>query len=79
MKPANLIENRIEKIQACHQWMLEVEARHLLVGAYAALTNAYGLSGKELQDELDSVVESICSSSRGKVMRTLQMSGGLST
>jgi hypothetical protein len=74
----NSITSRIEKMQECHTWMLESEARHILVGAYAALTNAYGLRGDILQRELDGVVESICSSSRGKVMRVLQMSGGLS-
>ena len=66
------ITSRIDKMQNCHQWMLEKEARHLLVSVYAALTNAYGLTGSALQDELDAFVESICSESRGKVVSLLQ-------
>ena len=73
----NSITNRIERIQHCHQWMLEREARHLLVSVYAALTNAYRLEGVALQDELDGFVENICSESRGKVVRLLQQTGGL--
>ena len=73
------ITSRIDKMQNCHQWMLEKEARHLLVSVYAALTNAYGLTGEALQSELDDFTENICSESRGKVVRLLQQTGGLSS
>ena len=33
----NSITNRIERLQHCHQWLLEREARHLLVSVYALL------------------------------------------
>lgn len=73
----NSITSRIDKMQHSHQWMLEGEARHLLVSVYAALTNAYNLKGEALQSELDAFVENICSENRGKVVRLLQQTGGL--
>ena len=71
------IESRIELIQKCHTWLLETEARHLLISVYAALTRFHGMDGQELKDEMDSFVESICGESRGKVIRLLQQTGGL--
>ena len=64
------IVNRIQKIQEAHPWMLEREARGLLVAMYAALC-ATSSEDSDIQEDMDDCVERICSDSRSGVERAL--------
>ena len=71
------IVDRITTIQETHPWLLEKEARHLLVCGYAGLANGYGYTGEELQDKMDQYVETICLDKRSNLMKLLRDTGGL--
>ena len=69
--------DHIAAIQDAHPWLLEKEARHLLVGAYAALTNHFGYRGDELRESMVSFVENVCLDDRSKIEQLLRDTGGL--
>ena len=71
------IIDRVQRIQAAHPWLLEDEARHLLVGAYAAMTNAYGYTGDQLQSSMDTFVDTVCYEKRSRLVKLLRDTGGL--
>lgn len=73
----NDIMDRITTIQHAHPYLLEAEARHLLVCGYAALTNGAGYRGEELQLKMDDFVESVCHDKRSNLMSLLRSTGGL--
>jgi len=72
------ILDRINKIQEAHPWVLEKEARHILVSGYAAFTNAYGLRNEELSEQMDLFTDQICMNNRRSLMDLLRETGGLS-
>lgn len=72
------ITDRITKIQEAHPWVLEKEARHILVSGYAAFTNAYGLRNEELAEQMDLFTDQICLEKRKNLMDLLRETGGLS-
>ena len=63
----NVMTNRIDRIQEAHPWLLEKEARLLLVVAYAAMTRADGLSGQALQQKLDAFTQMVVGDERRRV------------
>lgn len=75
-KQESPILDRISKLQQHHTWMLEAEARHLLVSVYAALTQAKGLRGDELQEEMNVVTDLICTDTRENIEALLKNTGG---
>jgi hypothetical protein len=66
----------IAKLQEQHQWLTEREARHLLVGIYAALTNAYNLKGTELTKQMDIALEGLLAASRSELEQLITATGG---
>ena len=66
----NDIVSRIERIQSAHPWMLEREARELLVCTYAALTNVCGFRGEALQEEMELITQRTMDASR-ELLETL--------
>ena len=63
-------ENRIERIQAAHPWMLEREATAMLVACYAAATHMHRDSEK-IQQEMEDATEKICKDSRKNIEELL--------
>lgn len=66
----------INVLQEAHPWLVEREARHLLVGVYAALTNAYGLTGAELREQMDLALQGLVATSRKELEQLIQATGG---
>lgn len=73
----NDIIDRITTIQDAHPWLVESEARHLLVCGYAALTNGCGYNGETLQQKMNEYVETVCLDKRSNLMNLLRSTGGL--
>ena len=71
------IIDRITRIQQVHPWMLEREARHLLVCAYAAFTNALGYRDEELQEKMEGYVDNILHHKRSTIINVLRETGCL--
>ena len=63
-------ENRIQKIQAAHPWMLEREATAMLVACYAAATHMHR-DAEENQREMEDATEKICKDSRKNIEELL--------
>ena len=75
---SNNLEDRISRIQGAHPWMLEREPRHLLVGAYAALTEGLGCTGRELHERMEVFTEYVCRDLRCNVEQLLIDTEGMS-
>lgn len=71
--------NRIEQLQSAHTWLLEREARHLLVAIYAAYTNGFGYTGAQLQEAMDISVQRLCEDKRSNIIKVLRDTGGLTS
>lgn len=67
----NPLVSRIERIQSAHPWMLEREARFILVSSYAALTNVCGFRGVALETEMEHITEKTVDASREVLERLL--------
>jgi len=65
--------NRIESIIESHPWMLRDEARLLLVAHYHAATRVMGLSGSELNDEMERGVDFFKRLERKTLMQGIQI------
>ena len=63
-------ENRIERIQAAHRWMLEREATAMLVACYAAATHMHR-DPEKIQQEMEDATEKICKDSRKNIEELL--------
>ena len=70
------ITNRLDRIQQAHPWMLEKEARFILVALYAAISSMMR-NQDDIQREMEEASEQICSSTREELTELLKQSGGL--
>lgn len=69
--------DRIDYLQRCHPWMLEEEARNLLVSIYATVTRIKGDESESTEQRMDSAMEALGGMDRHIVEDFLSAIGSL--